>query len=145
MMTRRTFFRNIVFGGASLIAAPAILANIGPTYPAPTKRSALERVDVSLLLEKIKKDMEATCNHFIFEPNDELTRNRIKTTLKDTMDEYRSRRAIMDFQVVCDETNNSPETIDKNELNVSLYIQPKYTPEYIMLDLYMTSDNNTIA
>ena len=72
---------------------------------------------------------------FIFEPNDELTRNEIKQAVESFLLELVGQRALYDFLVVCDTTNNTPTRIDRNELYVDIAIEPVKSVEFIYIPL----------
>ena len=134
-MNRRTFFRNILVGGAAVLAAPAILANLPEASKTVARTVGPMRADVSMLLAKLKQDMERGCGYFLFEPNNKLTRDRLTLTLGSCLDHYKATRAINEYKVVCDESNNPPSATDRNQLNVDLFVQPARTPEYIVLNI----------
>ena len=72
---------------------------------------------------------------YIFEPNDKITRDEIKQACDSLLLELVGLRAIYDFAVVCDETNNTPTRIDRNELYVDIAIEPVKAVEFIYIPL----------
>jgi hypothetical protein len=97
--------------------------------------SALDRINVSRLAVYLRTQLDAVAKPFIFEPNDELTRNEIKGAIESFLLELTGQRALYDFLVVCDETNNTPTRVDRNELYVDIAIEPIKSVEFIYIPL----------
>ena len=97
--------------------------------------SALDRINVSRLAVYLRSQLDAVAKPFIFEPNDELTRNEIKQAIESFLLELVGQRALYDFLVVCDDTNNTPTRIDRNELYVDIAIEPVKSVEFIYIPL----------
>jgi len=97
--------------------------------------SALDRINVSRLAVYLRSQLDAVAKPFIFEPNDELTRNEIKGAIESFLLELVGQRALYDFLVVCDDTNNTPTRIDRNELYVDIAIEPIKSVEFIYIPL----------
>jgi hypothetical protein len=97
--------------------------------------SALDRINVSRLAVYLRTQLDSIGKPFIFEPNDELTRNEIKGAVESFLLELTGQRALYDFLVVCDETNNTPTRIDRNELYVDIAIEPIKSVEFIYIPL----------
>jgi len=97
--------------------------------------SALDRINVSRLAVYLRTQLDAIAKPFIFEPNDELTRNEIKGAIESFLLELTGQRALYDFLVVCDDTNNTPTRIDRNELYVDIAIEPIKSVEFIYIPL----------
>ena len=100
-----------------------------------TASSALDRINVSRLAVYLRSQLDAIAKPFIFEPNDELTRNEIKGAVESFLLELVGQRALYDFLVVCDDTNNTPTRIDRNELYVDIAIEPVKSVEFIYIPL----------
>ncbi len=100
-----------------------------------TASSALDRINVSRLAVYLRTQLDAIAKPFIFEPNDELTRNEIKQAVESFLLELVGQRALYDFLVVCDDTNNTPTRIDRNELYVDIAIEPVKSVEFIYIPL----------
>ena len=100
-----------------------------------TASSALDRINVSRLAVYLRTQLDAIAKPFIFEPNDELTRNEIKQAIESFLLELVGQRALYDFLVVCDDTNNTPTRIDRNELYVDIAIEPVKSVEFIYIPL----------
>lgn len=97
--------------------------------------SALDRINVSRLAVYLRSQLDAIAKPFIFEPNDELTRNEIKQAIESFLLELVGQRALYDFLVVCDDTNNTATRIDRNELYVDIAIEPVKSVEFIYIPL----------
>ena len=95
--------------------------------------SSLDRVNVARLVAFVRLNLDKLARPFIFEPNDTLTRNEIKQSVESFLLELVSQRALFDFAVVCDETNNTPARIDRNELYVDVAIEPVKAVEFIFI------------
>ena len=97
--------------------------------------SALDRINVSRLAVYLRSQLDAIAKPFIFEPNDELTRNEIKQAIESFLLELVGQRALYDYLVVCDDTNNTATRIDRNELYVDIAIEPVKSVEFIYIPL----------
>lgn len=98
-------------------------------------QSALDRVNVRMLLIFIKKNLTQLLRNFIFEPNDRILWRQVQSTVEPFLADIQARRGLTAFRVIVDETNNTPERIDRNELWVSVFLQPTRTVEFIVLNL----------
>lgn len=97
--------------------------------------SALDRVNVARLVCYLRERFEPLARPFIFEPNDKQTRATVKNRFDDFLTDLISKRALYDFLVVCDETNNTPARIDRNELYVDVAIAPVKAAEFIYIPI----------
>lgn len=97
--------------------------------------SALDRINVSRLVAFLRGRLEEIGKLYLFEPNDEITRNEITNTVNSLMIDLISKRAIYDYLVVCDLSNNTPGRIDRNELWVDVAIEPVKAIEFIYIPL----------
>jgi phage tail sheath protein FI len=100
-----------------------------------TASSALDRINVSRLTVYLRTQLDKIAKPFIFEPNDTLTRNELKSAIESFLLELVGQRALYDFLVVCDETNNTAVRIDRNELYVDIAIEPVKSVEFIYIPL----------
>ena len=100
-----------------------------------TASSALDRINVSRLTVYLRTQLDKIAKPFIFEPNDTLTRNELKSAIESFLLELVGQRALYDFLVVCDETNNTAARIDRNELYVDIAIEPVKSVEFIYIPL----------
>lgn len=99
------------------------------------KSSALDRVNVRMLLIYIKKNLSVTLRAFNFEPNDGITRKQVESVVNPFLADLAARRGIEAFKVICDETNNTPERRDRKELWVTIFIKPVQAAEFIVVNL----------
>jgi len=97
--------------------------------------SALDRINVARLVVYLRSQLNKLARPYIFEPNDKITRDEIKQAVESLLLELVGLRALYDFAVVCDETNNTPARIDRNELYVDIAIEPVKAIEFIYIPL----------
>jgi len=95
--------------------------------------SALDRINVARLVAYLREKLEAVGKNFMFEPNDTITRNEVKNAVEQLLNDVTAKRGIYDYLVVCDETNNTPARIDRNELYVDIAIEPTKAVEFIYI------------
>lgn len=95
--------------------------------------SALDRVNVARLLAYLRERFDVIARPFLFEPNDKLTRERATQVFNGFMADLVTKRAVYDFLVVCDETNNTPTRIDRNEMYIDVAIEPVKAAEFIYI------------
>lgn len=95
--------------------------------------SALDRINVARLVAFIRGRLESIAKQFLFEPNDQITRNEITNAITSLMIDLVAKRGIYDYLVVCDLTNNTPARIDRNELYVDIAIEPVKAVEFIYI------------
>jgi hypothetical protein len=110
------------------------LAVFGQKTLAPTA-SALDRVNVARLVVYLRERLDDIVRGFLFEPNDEVTRANAKSVVERFLGQVLSQRGLFDFVVVCDETNNTPARIDRNELWIDVAIQPAKSVEFIYIPI----------
>jgi phage tail sheath protein FI len=97
--------------------------------------SALDRINVARLVIYLRSQLKTLAKPYIFEPNDKITRDEIKQQVESLLVELIGLRAIYDYLVVCDESNNTPNRIDRNELYVDIAIEPVKAIEFIYIPL----------
>jgi hypothetical protein len=97
--------------------------------------SALDRINVARLVSFLRSQLTELVKPFIFEPNDKLTRDEVKQTVEKLLNDLVSKRAIGDYLVVCDTTNNTPARVDRNELYVDVAIEPIKAVEFIYIPI----------
>ena len=97
--------------------------------------SALDRINVARLVVYLRSQLNKLARPYIFEPNDKITRDEIKQACESLLLELVGLRALYDFAVVCDESNNTPARIDRNELYVDIAIEPVKAVEFIYIPL----------
>ena len=105
---------------------------------AQRKKSALDRINVRRLLLFLQNTIEPSLLPFLFEPNTDKTRSRVFSVVDGFLAGVLAENGVTEYQVVVDETNNTPDIIDNNQLNVDIYVQPTKTIEYIQLQTIVT-------
>lgn len=97
--------------------------------------SALDRINVARLVVYLRSQLQKLARPYVFEPNDKITRDEVKQAVDSLLLELVGLRALFDFAVVCDESNNTPARIDRNELWVDIAIEPVKAIEFIYIPL----------
>jgi phage tail sheath protein FI len=100
--------------------------------------SAFDRINVRKLFLVIEKAIAKSARTALFEFNDEITRSLFKNNVNPFLRDVQSRRGMYDFLVVCDESNNPPEIIDRNEFVADIYIKPAKSINFITLNFVAT-------
>ena len=98
------------------------------------KASALDRINVRRLLITVKKFIASTSRFLVFEQNTSTTRARFLNTVNPYLEAIQQRQGLYAFRVVMDETNNTPDVIDRNILAGQIFLQPAKTAEFIVID-----------
>jgi len=98
------------------------------------KASALDRVNVRRLLINLKKFIASTSKYLVFENNTNETRNRFLSTVVPYMERVQQNNGLYAFKVVMDDSNNTPDLIDRNIMKGDIYIQPAKAAEFIVVD-----------
>ena len=98
------------------------------------KPSALDRINVRRLLLTVRKYIASTSRYLVFEQNTSETRNRFLNIVNPYLESIQQRQALYSFRVVMDDTNNTPDVIDRNIMKGSIYLQPTKTAEFIQID-----------
>jgi phage tail sheath protein FI len=127
------------------------LANVNPiaTFPGrgpvaygqktlQKNKTALDRVNVRRLLIELKRTIGNIANNLVFEQNTTTTRNRFLSQVNPYMESIQQRQGLYAYKVVMDDTNNTADVIDRNELVGQVYVQPTKTAEFIILDFNVT-------
>ena len=104
-----------------------------------SRASALDRLNVRLLLIAIQPSIAKALEDFLFDLNDEGTRSIAQAKVESFMDNIKGRRGVTDFKVVANDTNNTPEDIDNNRMNLDLFIKPNRSLEFINFRTIITS------
>lgn len=107
--------------------------------------SALDRINVARLVCYLRRQLDILARPFLFEPNDAQTRREIKAAAESLMLELVAQRALYDFIVQCDETNNTPARIDRNELYVDIAVEPVKAVEFIYIPLRLKNTGDIAA
>lgn len=102
------------------------------------KASALDRINVRRLLIASKKYIASSTRYLVFENNTNATRARFLNIVKPYFEMVKQRQGLYAFDVICDETNNTPDIVDRNILAGQIYLQPAKTSEFIIVDFNIT-------
>lgn len=103
-----------------------------------SKPSAFDRINVRRLFIILEKSISIAAKHQLFEFNDSFTRAQFKNMVEPFLRDVQGRRGITDFKVICDESNNTGEVIDRNEFIADIYIKPARSINYIYLNFIAT-------
>jgi phage tail sheath protein FI len=109
------------------------------------KPSALDRVNVRRLLIALKSYIGQLGEQIVFEPNTQVTRNKFLNQVNPYLESVQQRQGLYAFQVVMDETNNTPDVVDRNQLVGTIYLQPTKTAEFIQLDFNILPTGTTFG
>ena len=96
-------------------------------------QSALDRTNVARLVNYVRRQLTLAARPFVFEPNDTITRSSIAGVIQTLMVDLVAKRGIYDYLVQCDDSNNTPARIDRNELWVDVAIEPVKAAEFIYI------------
>jgi hypothetical protein len=107
----------LLFGDKTLLAKP----------------SAFDRINVRRLFILLEKSIAKMANSFLFEFNDAFTRSRFTATVEPFMRDIQGRGGVQDFAVICDETNNPGDVVDRNEFRGDIYVKPSRSINFIQL------------
>jgi phage tail sheath protein FI len=107
------------------------------------KPSAFDRINVRRLFIVLEKAVSTAAKFQLFEFNDVFTRAQFKSIVEPFLRNVRGRRGIFDFRVVCDETNNTGEVIDRNEFVADIFIKPARSINFIQLNFIATRTSIT--
>ena len=98
------------------------------------KPSALDRINVRRLLLTVRKYIASTSRYLVFEQNTSETRNRFLNIVNPYLESIQQRQGLYAFRVVMDESNNTPDVIDRNIMKGAIFLQPTKTAEFIQID-----------
>jgi len=109
------------------------------------KASAFDRINVRRLLIELKSYIGQIANGLVFEQNTAVTRNRFLRQVNPYLESVQQRQGLYSYKVVMDDSNNTAEVIDRNQLLGQIYLQPTKTAEFIILDFNVTPTGATFA
>lgn len=98
------------------------------------KPSAFDRINVRRLFIALEKTIDRSAKYQLFEQNDAFTRNQFVNIVEPFLRSVKGRRGITDFYIVCDETNNPQDAIDRNEFRADIYVKPVRSINFIQLN-----------
>jgi phage tail sheath protein FI len=109
------------------------------------KASAFDRINVRRLLIELKSYIGQIANGLVFEQNTAVTRNRFLRQVNPYLESVQQRQGLYSYKVVMDESNNTADVIDRNQMLGQIYLQPTKTAEFIILDFNVTPTGATFA
>ena len=107
--------------------------------------SAMDRINVSRLVAYLRLVLDTVARPFIFEPNDTITRNQVKSAFESVLNDLVAKRGLFDYLVVCDTTNNTPDRIDRNELYVDIAIKPVKAIEFVYIPVRIVNTGASLT
>ncbi|MCK9369640.1 hypothetical protein M0R04_07010 [Candidatus Dojkabacteria bacterium] len=107
--------------------------------------SALDRINVIRLLMYIKRSLRKNTMSFVFEPNDQLTRDNLKAVVDAFLGDILVKRGLYDFASVCDDSNNTPDRIDRNEMYCDIALKPVKAAEFIYIPIRVVNTGASLT
>ena len=107
--------------------------------------SAMDRINVARLVIYMRGQLDVLAKPYVFEPNDKITRDSLKGQVDQMLLELTGLRALYDSLSVCDTTNNTPATIDRNELHCSVFIKPVKAAEFIYIPITLKNTGASLT
>lgn len=101
--------------------------------------SAMDRINVSRLMKYIKRSLRKNTLSFVFEPNDQLTRDNLKAVVDGFLGDLIVKRGLYDFATVCDDSNNTPYIIDANQMVIDVALKPVKAAEFLYIPIRILS------
>ncbi len=126
---------NIKTSGTTAAAAQEVVAD---TKTAQSKPSAFDRINVRRLFIVLEKACSTAAKFQLFEFNDEFSRANFRNLVEPFLRDVQGRRGITDFSVVCDDSNNTSDVIDRNEFRADIFIKPARSINFIQLNFVAT-------
>lgn len=106
--------------------------------------SALDRVNVARLMGYIKRQLRKNTMPFVFQPNDQLTRDQLKAVVDSFLSDIVVKRGLYDFATICDASNNDAGRIDRNELYIDVIVKPTKAAEFIYIPIRVVGTGTDI-
>jgi phage tail sheath protein FI len=100
--------------------------------------SAFDRINVRRLFLTVEKALESVANAQLFEFNDEITRANFSNVVEPYLRDVQAKRGLVDFRVICDETNNTPSVVDNNEFRADIFLKPTKSINFVTLTFVAT-------
>ena len=100
--------------------------------------SAFDRINVRRLFLTVEKSLEAVANAQLFEFNDEITRANFTNVVEPFLRDVQAKRGLVDFRVICDESNNTPSVVDNNEFRADIFLKPTKSINFVTLTFVAT-------
>jgi phage tail sheath protein FI len=100
--------------------------------------SAFDRINVRRLFLTVEKALERSAQAQLFEFNDEITRANFVNIVEPYLRDVQAKRGLVDFRVICDESNNTPSVVDNNEFRADIFLKPTKSINYVTLSFVAT-------
>jgi len=100
--------------------------------------SAFDRINVRRLFLTVEKALESSAQAQLFEFNDEITRANFVNIVEPYLRDVQAKRGLVDFRVICDESNNTPSVVDNNEFRADIFLKPTKSINYVTLSFVAT-------
>jgi hypothetical protein len=107
--------------------------------------SAMDRINVARLVNYLRTILARVGDGFLFEPNDKITRDQIANIISGAINDLVAKRGVYDYLVICDESNNTPTRIARNELYVDIAIEPVKSVEFIYIPIRLKNPGDIAA
>jgi phage tail sheath protein FI len=107
--------------------------------------SPLSRMDVRLLVNRVRRGLAQLLRNFVFEPNDRVLWSQVRASINPFLSDIQSRRGLVEFVAIVDENNNTPERIDRGELWVSVILVPQRSAEIVVLNIGVTRQSVSLT
>ena len=106
--------------------------------------SALDRISTVRLICDMKRKLRKGSFPFLFKPNDQITRDALKSNADGILADYMSKRALYDYATICDSSNNTADRIDRNEMYLNVGIKPKKDAEFIYIPIRVVNTGTSL-
>jgi len=106
--------------------------------------TALDRINVRRLMIFLRRMVLQSTRRFVFEPNDPVTWEAVRSVINPALADIQQRRGIVSFQTVCDSTTNTPLRVDRNELWCKIILKPTKTAEILVFELNLTNQSASV-
>lgn len=136
----RTAFRDVLYqaGVNPIVQFPGQGTILYGDKTMQSKPSAFDRINVRRLFIVLRKSIAKAAQYVLFEFNDDVTRTQFRAIVDPFLRDVQGRRGVYAYQIVCDATNNTPQTIDTNGFRGDIYIQPAKSINFILLNFVAT-------
>jgi hypothetical protein len=136
-MNRRDFFKKSMLTG--IVMSLFGFISLKSKSKIPISNSSINRLNTRRCIIEIRKDLEKISKYFVYEPNDQYTRNRFNSCIRELLDQkYLYKKLINNYSLINDLTTNTPDLIDKGIMTGKLIIQLNRSVEYTVIDFQLS-------
>ncbi len=107
--------------------------------------SSIDRINVARLVNYLRVVFNQAAQPFIFEPNDTITRLQVKAAFESILNDVVAKRGVYDYLVICDDTNNTPDRIDRNELYIDIALKPVKAIEFVYIPVRLLNTGASLT